>query len=237
MKYYTHKPTKLTELTTQTVNFKRFYETPDGKLYPSITTVLSTRNKKGLFEWRKKVGDEVANYVARTSAARGTAVHHMCEDYLNNFPMEWPDKWSEHEKKFLPFCLFKQLENKVLQKIDNIRSQECALFSNKYRVAGRVDCIAEYNGKLSIIDFKTSTKERNDEWNENYYIQASAYAEMFEEQTGTPIEQIVILVVTEDGAVQEFVKEKYDYIPLLVESIDNFTKDWEEENDKLDRTG
>mgnify|MGYP001239387649 FL=1 len=237
MKYYTHKPTKLTELTTQTVNFKRFYETPDGKLYPSITTVLSTRNKKGLFEWRKRVGDEVANYVARTSAARGTAVHHMCEDYLNNFPTEWPDKWSEHEKKFLPFCLFKQLENKVLQKIDNIRSQECALFSNKYRVAGRVDCIAEYDGKLSIIDFKTSTKERNDEWNENYYIQASAYAEMFEEQTGTPIEQIVILVVTEDGAVQEFVKEKYDYIPLLVESIDNFTKDWEEENDKLDRTG
>jgi len=237
MKYYTHKPTKLTELTTQTVNFKRFYETPDGKLYPSITTVLSTRNKKGLFEWRKKVGDEVANYVARTSAARGTAVHHMCEDYLNNFPTEWPDKWKEHEKKFLPFCLFKQLENKVLQKIDNIRSQECALFSNKYRVAGRVDCIAEYNGKLSIIDFKTSTKERNDEWNENYYIQASAYAEMFEEQTGTPIEQIVILVVTEDGAVQEFVKEKYDYIPLLVETIDNFTKAWEEENDKLDRTG
>ena len=237
MKYYTHKPIKLTELTTQTVNFKRFYETPDGKLYPSITTVLSTRNKKGLFEWRKRVGDEVANYVARTSAARGTAVHHMCEDYLNNFPVDWPDKWKEHEKKFLPFCLFKQLENKVLQKIDNIRSQECALFSNKYRVAGRVDCIAEYDGKLSIIDFKTSTKERNDEWNENYYIQASAYAEMFEEQTGTPIEQIVILVVTEDGAVQEFVKEKYDYIPLLVESIDNFTKDWEEENDKLDRTG
>ena len=237
MKYYTHKSTKLTELTTQTVNFKRFYETPDGKLYPSITTVLSTRNKKGLFEWRKRVGDEVANYVARTSAARGTAVHHMCEDYLNNFPVDWPDKWKEHEKKFLPFCLFKQLENKVLQKIDNIRSQECALFSNKYRVAGRVDCIAEYDGKLSIIDFKTSTKERNDEWNENYYIQASAYAEMFEEQTGTPIEQIVILVVTEDGAVQEFVKEKYDYIPLLVETIDNFTKAWEEENDKLDRTG
>ena len=237
MKYYTHKPTKLTELTTQTVNFKRFYETPDGKLYPSITTVLSTRNKKGLFEWRKRVGDEVANYVARTSAARGTAVHHMWEDYLNNFPVDWPDKWKEHEKKFLPFCLFKQLENKVLQKIDNIRSQECALFSNKYRVAGRVDCIAEYDGKLSIIDFKTSTKERNDEWNENYYIQASAYAEMFEEQTGTPIEQIVILVVTEDGAVQEFVKEKYDYIPLLVETIDNFTKAWEEENDKLDRTG
>ena len=237
MKYYTHKPVELKKLTTQTVNFKRFYETPDGKLYPSITTVLSTRNKKGLFEWRKKVGDEIANYVARTSANRGTAVHHMCEDYLNNFPIDWPDKWKEHEKKFLPYCLFKQLKKSVLEKIDNIRSQECALFSHKYRVAGRVDCIAEYDGELSIIDFKTSTKERTDEYNENYYIQAAAYAEMFEEQTGTPIEQIVILVVTEDGVVQEFVKKKYDYIPLLVESIDNFTKDWEEENDKLDRTG
>ena len=82
------------------------------------------------------------------------------------------DKWKEHEKKFLPYCLFKQLKKTVLEKIDNIRSQECSLFSRKYRVAGRVDCIAEYDGKLSIIDFKTSTKERTDEYNENYYIQA-----------------------------------------------------------------
>ena len=223
------------EIKAKTTDGVRLYETPEGNFYPSITTVLKNRGKEGLFEWRERVGEDVANYVARTSAARGTAVHHMCEDYLNNFPVDWPDKWKEHEKKFLPFCLFKQLENKVLQKIDNIRSQECALFSNKYRVAGRVDCIAEYDGKLSIIDFKTSTKERNDEWNENYYIQASAYAEMFEEQTGTPIEQIVILVVTEDGVVQEFVKKKYDYIPLLIESIDNFAKDWIAENDKLNK--
>ena len=225
MKYYTHKPTKLTELTTQTVNFKRFYETPDGKLYPSITTVLSTRNKKGLFEWRKKVGDEVANYVARTSAARGTAVHHMCEDYLNNFPIDWPDKWEEHKKKFLPYCLFGQLEKQVLHKVDNIHSQECGLYSDKYKVAGRVDCIAEYDGVLSIIDFKTSSKERNDEWNENYYIQASAYAEMFEERTGKQIEQIVILVVTEDGTVQEFIKKKYDYLPMLEQVIEEFNRD------------
>ena len=225
MKYYTHKPTKLTELTTQTVNFKRFYETPDGKLYPSITTVLSTRNKKGLFEWRKRVGDEVANYVARTSAARGTAVHHMCEDYLNNFPIDWPDKWEEHKKKFLPYCLFGQLEKQVLHKVDNIHSQECGLYSDKYKVAGRVDCIAEYDGVLSIIDFKTSSKERNDEWNENYYIQASAYAEMFEERTGKQIEQIVILVVTEDGTVQEFIKKKYDYLPMLEQVIEEFNRD------------
>ena len=178
---------------------------------------MSVRNKKGLFEWRKRVGDDVANYVARTAANRGTAVHHMCEDYLNNdFDEE------KHKKKFLPYCLFKQLAKETLDNVDNIHAQECGLYSDKYKVAGRVDCIAEYNGELSIIDFKTSSKERSDDWNENYYIQASAYAEMFEERTGKPIEQIVILVVTEDGVVQEFIKKKHDYIPMLEEVIQEF---------------
>ena len=228
MKHYTHKPVKLKKLTTQTINFKRFYETPDGNLYPSITTVLSTRNKKGLFEWRKKVGDEVANYVARVSANRGTAVHHMCEDYLNNYPIDWPDKWKEHEKKFLPYCLFKQLKKTVLEKIDNIRSQECSLFSRKYRVAGRVDCIAEYKGKLSVIDFKTSTKEKQEQWIENYFIQGSAYCEMYEETFKEPIEQVVILIVTEDGAIQSFVKNKKDYLPLLGPAIKEFNESFNE---------
>jgi len=100
-------------------------------------------------------------------------------------------------------------------------------------VAGRVDCIAEYNGIPSIVDFKTSTKERNDDWNESYYIQASAYAEMFEERTGNEINQIVILVVTEDGVVQEFVKTKHDYLPLLVDTIDDFTEHWEREENEV----
>ena len=122
--------------------------------------------------------------------------------------------------------MFTQLQ-KVLSNIDNIHAQEAGLFSDKYKVAGRVDCIAEYNGVLSIIDFKTSTKERNDDWNENYYIQCSAYAEMYEERTGTEIEQIVILCVTEDGQVQEFVKEKYDYLDSLVETATI----WREQNE------
>ena len=217
MKTFCHVPIELEDLKTQTIDKKRFYETPDGNLYPSITTVLSVRNKKGLFEWRKRVGDEVANYVAVKAANRGTAVHHMCEDYLNNdFDEE------KHKKKFLAYCLFKQLAKETLDNVDNIHAQECGLYSDKYKVAGRVDCIAEYNGKLSIIDFKTSTKERSDEWNENYYIQASAYAEMYEERTGKSIDQIVILVVTEDGVVQEFVKTKHDYIPMLNEVIGEF---------------
>ena len=216
---FNHVQISLPEVTTETINRKRFYVTPEGEKYPSITTVLSTRKKEGLFEWRKRVGNDVANYVARTSASRGTKVHHMCEDYLNN---EFDEE--KHRKDFLPFCLFNQLKDQALCNLNNIYAQEVGLYSDKYKVAGRVDCVAEYKDTLSIIDFKTSTRERSDDWNENYYIQGSAYAEMFEERTEMKIDQVVILVVTEDGTVQEFVKNKQDYLPMLEESINAWSK-------------
>ena len=224
---YNHKTINLPEIKATTTDGVRLYETPEGNKYPSITTVLSVRNKKGLFEWRKRVGEDVANYVARKAANRGTSVHHMCEDYINNdFDEE------KHKKKFLPYVLFNQLRESVLQKIDNIYAQECGLYSDKYKVAGCVDCIAEYDGKLSIIDFKTSSKERSEDWNESYYIQASAYAEMFEERTGIAIDQVVMLVVTEDGVVQEFGKNKKEYLPLL----SDFIKEWKVKNEMISST-
>ena len=221
MKIFKHKTINLPEIKAKTTDGVRLYETPEGNFYPSITTVLSTRNKEGLFKWRERVGNDVANYVARKAATRGTHVHHMCEDYINNdFDEE------KHKKKFLPYTLFTQLRDSALQKIDNVYAQECGLYSDKYKVAGRVDCIAEYDGIPSIIDFKTSTSERKDSYNENYYIQASAYAEMFEERTGIAINQIAILVITEDGVVQEFIKDKLEYLSLLKDTI----KDWKEKN-------
>ena len=227
IRMYNHKTINLPEIKATTTDGVRLYETPEGNHYPSITTVLSVRNKKGLHDWRKRVGDDVANYVARKAANRGTAVHHMCEDYLNNdFDEE------KHKKKFLPYVLFNQLRESLLRKVNNIYSQEAGLYSDKYKVAGRVDCIAEYDGKLSIIDFKTSSKERSDEWNESYYIQASAYAEMFEERTGIAINQVVILVVTEDGVVQEFVKNKTEYLPLLSDAIE----EWKVKNEMVSST-
>ena len=226
MKKFNHTPVKLEKIKATTNNGNRLYETPSGDLYPSITTVLSPRNKKGLMEWRKRVGEDVANHVARTAAARGTKVHHMCEEYLNNMFIDDPEKWAQHKKNFLPYCLFEQLKNQTFDNINDIYAQEAGLYSDKYKVAGRVDCIARYKGDISIIDFKTSTKERSDDWNENYYIQGSAYAEMFEELTGISTNQVVILVVTEDGTVQEFVKQKSDYIDLLVDAI----SDWREQN-------
>ena len=224
---FNHVKCELQDIKATTIDGVRLYETPEGNKYPSITTVLSVRNKEGLMEWRKKVGDKVANYISGQAARRGTAVHHMCEDYLNNVYTNFPSKWEKHKKNFLPYCLFGQLKDKVLCNLDNIYAQEAGLYSDKYMVAGRVDCIAEYNGTLSIIDFKTSTKERTDDWNFNYYIQGSAYAEMFEERTGYSINQVVILVVTEDGTVQEFIKEKYDYLDALKETV----TEWRNQNE------
>ena len=203
-------------LETKTVDKKRFYVTPEGKEYPSITTVLSPRNKEGLMKWRKKVGNDVATHIANKAAVRGSKVHKMCEDYLNGLDME------NHKKDFLPYCLFNELKNQTFDNINDVIGQELVLYSDKYKIAGRTDLIANYKGELSIVDFKTSTNERKDSYNENYYIQTSAYAEMFEELTGQPINQIVILVVTEDGIVQEFIKDKQEYIPLLEQTLEEW---------------
>ena len=128
----------------------------------------------------------------------------------------------------LPTALFTILKTE-LDKINNIVMQEGSLYSEKWGVAGRVDCIAEYDGKLSVIDFKTSTKDKKEEWVENYFIQTSAYCEMFEEQYGISIDQIVILIVTEAGGTQTFVKNKKDYLPLLKPAIEEFHKKFKED--------
>ena len=136
--------TKLPEITTQTIKGKRFYVTPEGKKYPSITTVLSGRNNEGIVRWRESVGNDVANQIMRQAASRGTAVHNLVENYLNNEELSKQD--------VLPTALFTLLKPE-LDNINNIRIQEGGLYSDYYGVAGRVDCIADYKGVLSVIDF------------------------------------------------------------------------------------
>ena len=206
---------ELPDITTESIKGKRFYVTPEGNKYPSITTVLSDRNKEGIVKWRESVGNDVANQVMRQAASRGTAVHTLIENYLNNEELSKQD--------VLPVALFVTMKSE-LDNINNIRIQEGGLYSDKLGVAGRVDCIAEYKGKISVIDFKTSTKEKKEEWVENYFIQGSAYCEMYEERFLQPIEQVVILIVTEDGAVQTFIKDKKDYLPLLKTAIKEFNE-------------
>tara|TARA_Y200000002_G_scaffold289816_1_gene243910 strand:- start:625 stop:1332 length:708 start_codon:yes stop_codon:yes gene_type:complete len=217
MKTFNHVSltTKLPDISTETIKGKRFYITPEGKKYPSITTVLSGRNNEGIVRWRESVGNDVANNIMRGAAKRGTAVHTLVENYLNNEELSKQD--------VLPVALFTLLKPE-LDNINSIRMQEGGLYSDKWGVAGRVDCIAEYKGKLSVIDFKTSTKEKKEEWIENYFIQGSAYCEMYEETFKEPIEQVVILIVTEDGGVQTFTKNKNDYLSLLGPAIKEFNE-------------
>ena len=218
MKSFIHTPSTklLPEIHTETIKGKRFYVTPEGKKYPSITTVLSGRSKEGINKWRKSVGNDVANNIMRTAAKRGTAVHQLVEDYLNNEELSNQD--------VLPLALFTMLKSE-LDDINNIVLQEGGLYSDKWGIAGRVDCIAEYKGKLSVIDFKTSIREKKEEWVENYFIQGSAYCEMYEERFNQEINQVVILIAAEDGAVQTFIKDKKDYLPLLKPAIEEFNKD------------
>ena len=196
----------------------RFYEV-DGKAYPSITTVLGSLPKPGLDQWRKNVGEEAAKWEMNRAARRGSATHTLVEQYLKG---ETPSI-----RDVLPLGMFRLLKP-YLEQIDNIHCLETIMYSNKLTVAGQVDCIAEYNGKLSVIDFKTANKERVDSWNENYYIQCTAYAIMYEEIFGTPIDQIVILQAGEDGSAKAFVKNKADYEEKLGKAIEGFYKYYEE---------
>ena len=157
----------------------------------------------------------------RRAANRGKATHNLVENYLKG---EAPS-----ETSVLPLGLFR-LMKPYLDNIDNVHLIEAIMASKKLTLAGQVDCIAEYNGKLSVIDFKTANKERIDSWNESYYLQCSAYAIMYEELFGKPIEQIVILQAGEDGSCNSFVKQKKVYLSQLEKAIKDFYKYYEELN-------
>ena len=202
----------------------RFYDI-DGKAYPSVTSVLGIKKKAELQGWREKIGEDVANWEMGRAARRGKATHLLVEEYLKGK--------TPSERGVLPLGLFKLLRPYVDQ-IDNIHLLETIMYSPKLTIAGQVDCVAEYNGKLSVIDFKTANKERQESWIDNYFLQTTAYAQMYEETFGKNIDQIVILLASEDGSVQNFVKEKKDYMSPLMKSIDEFYKYYQEQNkDKI----
>ena len=206
------------------VDGHRFYNI-NGTNYPSVTTVLGIRKTEQLKEWRQKIGEDVAKWEMGRAARRGKSFHTLVEQYLKG---ETPSI-----RDVLPLGLFKLLKPYIDQ-IDNIHLLEAIMYSKKLTIAGQVDCVAEYNGKLSVIDFKTANKERQESWIENYFLQTTAYAHMYEETFGTPIEQIVILIASEDGSVQTFIKNKADYEEELGKSIQNFYKYFEELNkDKI----
>ena len=206
------------DLNTVTSDEGRLYETPEGSKYPSVTTVTGWDKRLFFKKWRKENPQE-----SKRVLGRGNIFHEIVENYLNNkdpFEKENPsDYWNTYIESAKE--LFHILKDE-LNKIDNIRVQETALWSKLLTLAGRVDCIAEYNGKLSIIDFKTSTKPKSEKDIENYFLQATAYAIMWHERTKQPINQIVILVATDEGFSQVFTADPVDYVPKLRDCINKY---------------
>ena len=216
--------TKLPTTKGKRIDGFRFYQI-DGKNYPSITTVLGVQKKEGLEKWRKAVGEEAAKWEMGRAARRGKATHTLVEQYLKS---ETPAI-----RDVLPLGLFR-LMKPYIDQIDNVQLSEEVMYSHKLTIAGQVDCVADYNGKLSVIDFKTANKERKEDWIENYYIQTCAYAIMYEELFGKRIEQLVILMAGEDGTMRSFIRDKKDFEPKLEESIKYFYKYYEKLNkDKI----
>lgn len=199
----------------QTVKGVRRYVTPEGNAYPSITTILGNQPKPGLVEWRKRVGDIEANKIMREASSLGTAVHDLCEQYLYNYKL----KTSNNEAT----GIFNRLRF-LLGNIDNIIGLEIPLYSDQLKVAGTADCIAEYNGMLSVIDFKTSKKPKKEEWIEDYYIQAFFYAIAFFERTGVIPEQVVILIAIRDVFEVQVFKKSMDELDTYIDKLIDIMK-------------
>ena len=199
----------------------RFYRLPKtDKYYPSVTSITSFKNAKFFKEWRTKIGEDEANRITARATQRGTAFHSIAEDYING-ELDL-DKYLDNNP--LSVRMFQSAKD-TLNRIDNIHCLESFLYSHYLGLAGRVDCIAEFDGELAVIDFKTSTKEKKEEHIENYFVQETAYAAMFLERTGIEVKKIVTLIATEEGSIQIFQKHNLDdYLQLLKSYIEEFVR-------------
>lgn len=197
----------------------RVYVNVSGTAYPSATTVLSVLSRDSIAAWRKRVGEEEANKISSKASTRGTKIHTLTETYLKNENVS--DKINEVRATMLDVEMFTKFKP-ILDPISNIHCQELALYSDHLRMAGRVDCIAEYNGKRAVIDFKTSNKSKSKSYIESYFMQTAAYAIMYEERTGIPVPWLVILIAVEDDDPQVFIEKRDDWVKKLLRTRDYY---------------
>ena len=204
------------ELNKKETNGIRLYNLPDGQWVPSITSVTSFYNRQIFVDWRKRVGVEEANRITKKATTRGTDFHEVAQAYLENKELNWDDYRPASKFMFHHAAPY-------LDRINNIHAIERTLYSEYLGLAGRVDCIAEYDGELAVIDFKTSEKIKPEKWMENYFVQETFYAAAYYELTGIPVKKLITLMVTPSGEVKVFDKRnKGDYIKLLVRYIKEF---------------
>jgi Kyanoviridae exonuclease len=217
IKLFNHTPlqTPLPELYADTTDHGRFYTTPDGNVYPSITTVLGTLSKEYLDAWRKRIGEEEAQAISTHASNRGTDLHGVLESYVRNEPIIFPDDPRSKVK-----IMFNRMKRELAASCDNVLAQEVPLYSDAFAIAGRCDLIAEWKGVLSVIDFKGSTKAKKTDWIQSYFMQATGYSLMFEERTGILVNDIVILMCGEDDfSCQVFQETRNKFIQPLREAI------------------
>ena len=212
---------ELPQLERETIDGVRYYKIPDnGELlrFASITSITSHKNRQFFADWRKKVGEEQANKITKQATSRGTDMHTLSEMYLKNESLP---------SDVLPISqMLFGIVKPYLNKINNIHALENSLYSKVLGVAGTVDCIAEYDGELAVIDFKTSKKPKPKDWIEHYFVQCAAYACMLYELTGIMVKKFVIIMACENGECEIY--EEYDkgkYIKLLTEYIREFVRD------------
>jgi len=201
----------------------RHYVDPDGNKYPSITTVLSILSREAIQKWRERVGEEEANRISRVASSRGTKIHNIIEKYIANDPEYLQDEMPHNIQTF------KDIQPILDQNLSKIYSIEAPLYSKHLGVAGRVDCVGVWNGKDSIIDWKTSRKEKKKEWISSYFMQAAAYAIMWEERTGRPIKQLVVAIAGDMGP-QIFIEDRDNWTTELINTISEYKREkfWEE---------
>lgn len=219
--YFNHvKIAEPLDLLSETLDGKRFYITPDGNKYRSVTTVTGIKSRLSIAKWRSRIGEEEANRISSRASNRGNKFHDIIETYLNNSFNEEEVK-SKHP---LPYTLFKNAK-KNLDRINNIHLLESALYSDYLQIAGRVDCIAEFDGVLSVVDFKTASKEKEESHIENYFVQECAYAVMYYERYNIKVDQLVTIISCEDGCSQLFIKDNINfYYQKLKEYIDEYDR-------------
>jgi ATP-dependent exoDNAse (exonuclease V) beta subunit len=209
----------LQEVETFQRNGMRIYSIPSVAEYPSVTTALKYLSEAGIQKWKNRVGEEEAAKVSEKASSRGNLIHEMCEHYLRNehFKLKTQEKFASQRYTY-------DTIRPILNRIDNVRMIENCLYSNDLQLAGRVDCIAEYMGLLSVIDFKTSKKIKKEEHIRHYFIQETIYAVMYEELTGEKIENIVTIIANDLGQPQVFVKKPDDYKNDMEIAINTFRK-------------
>ena len=208
------------ELESTTTEKGRVYRVPGGELYPSITTVLSAYNKKAIMEWRQRVGEKTANEISRKASGRGTKLHNTVEKYLLNEMTDMKLKTMMPDIKEMFFDMRKIID----ENIGDIYGIEQPLYSHKLKLAGRCDCIAEWNGELAIVDWKTASRTKDKDHIQNYFMQATAYAEMFEERTGKAIDTIVVAISVQSESPQLFVEKKSKYLLPLNEYNERYQR-------------